>query len=111
MSYAIHLYERLSHQYRDGWRHLDEERYVGTAKMLAYRLVSDDGIDGNTHATRVIAPSALRSVDLSNVIADTLSGGSCRHEHDCCGCPSTYANVRRVSRREYAVSLHTIYNV
>jgi hypothetical protein len=111
MPYAIHLYERLSHKYRDGWRELDDEQYVGTAKVLAYRLVNDDGIDGNTHATRVIASSALRSVDLSNAIADTLGGSRCRHEHDCCGCPSTYANVRRVSRREYSVTLHTTYNV
>ena len=51
--------------------------------------------------------TALRGVDLSNAIADTLSGSRCRHEHDCCGCPCTYADVRRVARREYAVSLHT----
>jgi hypothetical protein len=111
MTQQIHLYERLSHKYRDGWRDLDDEQYVGTAKVLAYRRVSDEGIDGNTYATRVVAPSALRGVDLSNAIADTLSGSRCRHEHDCCGCPSTYADVRRVSRREYAVSLHTTYNV
>jgi hypothetical protein len=111
MTHEIHLYERLSHKYRDGWRHLDDEQYAGTAKVLAYRLVSDEGIDGNTYRTRVIAPSHLRGTDLSRSIADTLSTSYCRHEHDCCGCPSTWADVRRVSRREYAVSLRTTYNV
>jgi len=37
MTQQIHLYERLSRKYRDGWRYLDDEQYVGTAKVLAYR--------------------------------------------------------------------------
>lgn len=111
MPYAIHLYERLTHQYRAGWRYLDDERYIGTAKTLAHRLTRDDGIDGHAHRTRVIAPAALRDIDLTAAIEDTMSGSSCRHEHDCCGCPSTYARARRVSRREYAVEIETTYNV
>jgi len=43
MTQQIHLYERLSRKYRDGWRYLDDEQYVGTAKVLAYRRVSDEG--------------------------------------------------------------------
>ncbi len=49
MTQQIHLYERLSRKYRDGWRYLDDEQYVGTAKVLAYRRVSDEGIDGKDY--------------------------------------------------------------
>jgi len=111
MASKIHLYKQLTHKYRSGWRHLDEEEYVGTVKLLPFRKTADDGIDGNRSVTRVIAPSALRGIDLSGAINDTLSGSSCRHEHDCCGCASTYTDVRRVSKREYAVVVHTYYNV
>lgn len=107
----IDLYERLTHQYRDGWRDLDEDKFIGTAKVLRYQRLADDGIDGKSFKTLVFAPSALRGTDLSNAIADTLGGSNCRHEHDCCGCPSTYVDVRRISRREYSVQLHTYYNV
>lgn len=111
MPTTIELYERLTHQYRDGWRYLDDERYLGTAKLLAYRLTRDEGSDGNTHVTRVIAPTSLRAVDLTRAIEDSLSGSYCRHEHDCCGCPSTYAYARRVSAREYTVQVNTSYNL
>ena len=111
MPTTIELYERLTHQYADGWRDLDDERYLGTVKMLSLRLTRDDGIDGNTHLTRVIAPTDLSAVDLTHAIEDTLSGSRCRHEHDCCGCPSTYADARRISAREYAVKISTFYNV
>lgn len=111
MPNTIELYERLTHQYRAGWSYLDEEQYIGTAKILAYRKTRDEGPDGNNHLTRVIAPTSLRHLDLSRAIKDTLSGTYCQHEHDCCRCPSTYAYVRRVSAREYAVTLCTTYNL
>lgn len=111
MPNQLHLYKRMTHQYRDGWRYLDDEQYIGTAKVLAYRLTADEGSDGHTHVTRVIAPASLRAVDLTRAIEDTLSGGSCQHEHDCCGCANFSAYARRVSRREYAVTVHTSYNL
>lgn len=107
----IDLYERFTHTYRDGWQELDEHKFVGTVKVLRYQRLADDGIDGKSHKTLVFAPAALRDTDLSYAIADTLGGSNCRHEHDCCGCATTYADVRRISRREYSVRLHTYYNV
>jgi hypothetical protein len=107
----LHLYTQLTRKYRLGWSHLDESEYTGTVKMLTPRKLSDDGIDGHTSITRVIAPAALRSVDLTDAIEDTLTTSRCQHEHDCCGCATTHAYARRVSPREYSVFLSTYYNV
>jgi len=107
----LHLYTRLTRKYRLGWDHLDESEYTGTVKVLAPRKLSDDGIDGHTSITRVIAPSALRSIDLSGAIEDTMTTSRCRHEHDCCGCATTNAYARKISPREYTVYLSTYYNV
>lgn len=107
----INLYKRLSHKYRDGWRHLDDEVFVGAVKMLQPRKLEDDGIDGKLHITRVIAPASLGDTDLSYAIGSTLSSSHCRHEHDCCGCATVSADVRRLSRRQYSVKLFTSYNV
>lgn len=107
----INIYKRLSHKYRDGWRHLDEEVFVGTVKMLKTRKLEDHGIDGKLHLTRVIAPASLGDTDLSYAIGSTLSYSRCQHEHDCCGCATVGADVRRLSRRQYSVKLSTSYNV
>ena len=107
----IHLYERLTHKYRSGWSYLDEEAYIGTAKVLAYRKVKDDGTDGKLHITRVIAPSSLGNVDLSHAIASTMSQSHCRHDFDCCGCAFVSAKVSKLSRRQYFVRLFTNYNI
>jgi hypothetical protein len=111
MPNPIELYQRLTHQYADGWRYMDDEQHIGTAKVLAARLTRDEGSDGSSHLTRVIAPAALRDVNLTRAIENTMSGSHCRHDHDCCGCPTTYATARRVSRREYAVTLRTTFNL
>ncbi len=107
----IHLYERLTHKYRSGWSYLDEETYIGTAKVLAYRKVKDDGMDGKLHITRVIAPASLGNVDLSYAIVETMSQSHCRHDFDCCGCATVSASVKKLSRRQYSVRLSTSYNV
>ena len=107
----ITLFKKLTNKYRLGWDHLDSHQFLGQAKMLTPRLVYDDGIDGKMSITRVIAPAALGSTDLSTHIATSLSYSRCRHEHDCCGCATVGADVRRLSRRQYSVKLFTSYNV
>ena len=107
----IHLYKRLTHKYQGGWSYLDDEVYLGTAKMLARRTLVDNGIDGQMHLTRVIAPASLGHINLSDAIYSTLSFSRCQHEHDCCGCARVTAHVRRLSRRHYSVKLVTTYNV
>ena len=66
--------------------------------------------DAGTFTTKVIGPRELRAVDLGRAIAATLGGSSCTHEHDCCGCPTTHASVKRTSAREYFVHLHITRN-
>lgn len=108
----LHLYKRLTRRYVDEWRHLDDEQYVGRVKVLAGRQVREarDYDDGGSWRYRVVAPAALGSADLTGAIEDTLSHHGCSHEYDCCGCRSVRAQARRVSRREYVVTLHTSFN-
>jgi hypothetical protein len=107
----ITLFKKLTNKYRLGWDYLDAHQFLGYAKMLTPRLVTDEGIDGRMSITRVIAPAALGSTDLSTHIATSLSYSHCRHEYDCCGCATVGADVRRLSRRQYSVRLFTSYNI
>ena len=108
----LELYERESHTYAPGWSHLDSWAHIGTAKLLQQRMTREpEGHDdGGAYLAKVIAPSSLKGRDLSRAIANTMGGSSCRHEHDCCGCPSTSASVKRTSAREYSVHLRVNFN-
>lgn len=109
---TLELYERETHTYRDGWAGLDSWAYIGTAKMLQQRMTREpsDFDDGGSYLAKVIAPSHLKGRDLTRAIANTMGGSSCTHEHDCCGCPSTSASVKRISAREYSVHLRVSFN-
>jgi hypothetical protein len=110
MPITMHLYRTLSRTYRDG--RLNPVEYVTTAKALApTRVEEGNGYDiGETLHFRVITAPADRGVDLTGVIEDTLSGGGCSHERDCCGCASRYATAQRVGAREYKVKYSVSYN-
>ena len=108
------LYTFVTRQYRPGWRYLDQQRYVGTVKVLAGRVVREpreDYDEGRTYMNRVVAPSKLRNTDLTRAIIDTLSGSSCQHEHDCCGCAFYHVDVKRIGRRDYVVTTSVSYNL
>ena len=109
---TLELFERETSTYRDGWAGLDSWAHIGTAKLLQQRMTREpDGHDdGGAYLAKVIAPSNLKGRDLSRAIAATMGGSSCRHEHDCCGCPSTSASVKRTSAREYSVHLRVSFN-
>ena len=109
---TIQLYERLTHRYVDAYRHLDEEQYIGEVKQLGItRSVPPAGYDdGGKYQFRVVAPSTLKSKDLSHALRSTLSHSGCTHEHDCCGCASSNASVKRLTKREYSVRISISYN-
>lgn len=109
---TLELYKRDSHTYTDGWADLDEWTHLGTAKMLQPRMTeAPNGYDeGGQYLAKVIAPRQLKSLDISHAIADTIEGSSCRHDHDCCGCPTTHASVKRTSAREYSVFFRVFFN-
>jgi hypothetical protein len=108
----IIISERESYTYAAGWNHLDSWKELGTAKMLQARMTREPNghDDGGAYLAKVIAPSNLKGRDLSQAIAQSIGGSSCKHEHDCCGCASTSARVKRTSAREYSVYLRVTYN-
>ena len=92
---------------------LQTDNWVSEALMVIGKRMTrePDGYDdGGAYLAKVIAPRELKGRDLSRAIAATMAGSSCRHEHDCCGCPSTSASVKRTSAREYSVHLRVSYN-
>ena len=109
---TIQLYERLTHRYVDAYRHLDEEQHIGEVKQLGItRSVPPTGYDdGGEYLFRVVAPSTLKSKDLSHALRSTLSHNGCAHEYDCCGCASARASVKRLTKREYSVWISISYN-
>lgn len=109
MAFTQHIYKTLSHKYRDS--RMNPSEYICTAKVLAPSRIEEakDFVEGNTYCFRVVAPAGFNT-DLSRAIQDTFTYGGCSHEHDCCGCASAYAEVRRVSAREYKVRMRTLYN-
>jgi len=109
---TLELYQRETHTYTSGWSHLDQWEHIGTAKILEYRQTTwpADYDEGGQYVTKVIAPRELKGRDLSRAISNSLGGSSCTHEHDCCGCPSTSASVKRTSPREYSVHLRVSFN-
>jgi hypothetical protein len=112
MTETIHLHKRLTHRYQDAWRYLDEERYIGAVKQLgATRIEPPQGYDdGGKYYFRIVAPTTLKKQNLRSAITSTLSGSGCRHDYDCCGCGSTSARVKRLTKREYSVVLSVNYN-
>ena len=112
MPQSINLYERLTHVYNDAWRHLDRSQYVGTVKQLGpTRVIPAEGYDdGGQYHFRVVAPTELKSINLSQSIRSTLSNSECTHEYDCCGCVRTSARVRRLTPREYSIKVSVSYN-
>jgi len=109
---SIHLYERTSFHYRDAYRDLDSEEYVGEVKLLGGRVTREprDFDDGGVRTHRVVAPSPLAGRDLTRAINTHFTHSGCTHDWDCCGCATTYATTKRVSKREYVVSISTSYN-
>jgi hypothetical protein len=105
----INIYKRLTHKFNLGWSYEDEWEAAALVKVLPAKWVASTD-DSSVFIERLIAPSSLRKTDLTRAIASTLTHSGCRHEHDCCGCPSYHATVRRVSAREYVAKVNVTYN-
>lgn len=108
---TVGIFQRLTHKYRDGWDYLDQSEYLCTAKVTPWRMVRepDDYSDGGTYIAHATVPAGT-SGKIIDALRDTFSRCDCRHEHDCCGCASRYAEVRRVSRNRYVVKQSITYN-
>jgi hypothetical protein len=102
----ILLSERLTYKYRSGWSELDSWEEVGSVQLKPAKSILGRVVDQKY----ILINDTKIPGDLSQSIADTMGGSPCQHEHDCCGCPSTYADVERTGEWRYTVKLHTTLN-
>ena len=81
-------------------------------KVLGARVWSTgNGYDEGERASfRVIGSKKLDQEDQRAALRSSISGSSCTHSYDCCGCASTYASVRKVKPGVFAVKARTSYN-
>lgn len=108
MAETIHLETRLTRRYVGTHKHLDAWRDVGTAKVLPQRLVrqprdEEAYYDEGTYLVRARIPAGQDPKLSAQALADHFTTWGCSHEYDCCGCRSTTARVKRLSRRDFAV--------
>lgn len=102
---TIPVYERVTRNYRDGWKYLDHEEFVGNVRVTPPRLVREpDAEDFGDEGTYIMhARTAPGSPNIREALHDTFSGTNCRHEYDCCGCIFRHARVRKVGPRDYVI--------
>lgn len=104
--------ERLTHKYVGSWQHRDNWKFLATVQATPPRLVREpderEFSDGGAYLLHVRAPSG--APDLRQGLRDTFTKHGCSHQHDCCGCRSTRASVRKVSARDYIVVQSVSFN-
>lgn len=132
MKTAIRIESRQTSRYVQGYAHLDDWAQVCNARTTAPRVVAlpddEEASDGGSTALLVVLTPAQLSAAKNNhrrmagenkpsftrwmnrAIEETLSGGGCGHEYDCCGCASYYADSHRTKDREFSVVVRRSYN-
>jgi hypothetical protein len=108
----VHLYERLTHKYADGYRYLDQDRFVATVKLTPPVMVRepDSYDDGGVFVQHLRTPAGAPLALIRQALRDTLGGSSCRHEYDCCGCASTRIFTKVLGPRHVLVRTSVSYN-
>lgn len=96
---------RRTHKYRAGWSHLDEYDQIGMWRVIRkYNEAVTYDEHGNEEEPDGFEPGPqvyLVSVslrpdvpcdadDVKRSLMDTFTHSSCTHEHDCCGCVSSW---------------------
>lgn len=107
---------RLSHRFEVGWSDLDDWVEIGQLRALAPRIKSaGNGSDRlPTTIQTFVLPQRLTGRPLrqmATALEDMLSGTSCRHEYDCCGCELRFARVIAKSPRRLTVRISALRNV
>ena len=112
MAHIIHAAPRITYDYDDGWSDEDQWGDPIAFKVLAGRMTEEPTSydDGGTYLARVVGHKRMDKDLQAHALRSHFSGSSCRHEHDCCGCPSTHASVRHVGRGEFSVRIRISYN-
>lgn len=98
---------------RTGSRDLDAVN-LGTIRMVPGKVTSNDW-DGHRRLLHVrVSADMARSQDsraIRQALREKFSGGRCHHAHDCCGCWFHQAYARRISRRDFVVTVSSYRNV
>tara|TARA_R110000868_G_scaffold163699_1_gene396037 strand:+ start:551 stop:871 length:321 start_codon:yes stop_codon:yes gene_type:complete len=102
----ILLSERLTYKYASGWSELDIWEEVGSVQLKPAKSILGRVIDQKY----ILINDKKLPGDLSQAIADTMGGSPCQHEHDCCGCPTTYVYIERTGEWRYTVQLNITLN-
>ena len=101
MRNLFNLSKRQTHKYTDGWSHEDQWNSVGEYSILNTRVVEYpeqyDTLETRAITVRVDSSATLEQITFA--LYDSLSGGGCRHEHDCCGC-ATYTVSKVIHRKQ-----------
>lgn len=132
MKAAISIESRVTTRYVQGYAHLDDWAKVCNARRSAPHVVAlpddEEASDGGSTAVLVVlspadlatAKNNYRRVTAQNkptftrwmtrAIEESMSGGGCGHDYDCCGCASYYADAHRTKPREFSVVVTRSYN-
>jgi hypothetical protein len=103
---------RLTHRYVGTFRHLDEWRYLGAAKVTPGRIVDPgNGYDeGRTYIRWATLPPGVDRDAACRALVDTFSRWGCAHEYDCCGCASYTTRVLHRHGRRVVLETRVSYN-
>jgi hypothetical protein len=109
---------RLTRKYKDAYRHMDDNQYIGVVETLRSvdRKTDKYGESGNRLLFVHVTLDEEISVDLKTVhdaLYDHYNYHGCGCEHDCCGCQMQSVNgIRRLGNTDvYAVRVHWYRNV
>jgi len=90
--YEFRAEERISHQYNDGWKSLDNYEPMDFDVKVVYGKEKFNDDDSRTTPLTVFTSMPVTYKQISQAMANEINS-SCRCEHDCCGCFSTYVRV------------------
>jgi len=108
---TVNVYTRNTRRYRAGWAGEDDWSYLTTVKLTPPRITAmpEDLEEGPTYVQHCKIPKGINRKLFVRSLIDTISGSSCKHSHDCCGCAYRYASVR-LNRRNAIIHTSVHYN-
>lgn len=87
---------------------------LGPIRMVPGKAASDDWASHRRRLHVRVSAEMARSQDsrtIRQALREKFSGSRCHHEHDCCGCWFHEASARRLSRRDFVVTVHSNRNI
>jgi len=110
---------RRTNRYRDGWSRMDEWDTVGTyvVRRRFVEVLPDDADQDAEPGTLLMVETRLNgeqafTVDqVKRALEQTMSGSSCTHDWDCCGCVSSYARADHMGQNDWRVLINYTRNI